>query len=332
MIASLPFCLRRVVSRKDSQHLLRAGDAARVEDGRGEVRGVAVELLLVCAVRVHLEERLRIYLTAVVVFPARVRDGAAARMNLRVVAVHLVEADAAHELAVAVHQEHVARAHVPAVHVLKAARGAEHDVAVRKIDSLVVGHALSERQLTHGACRHVHFVEMVVVVAGGLLPREEDALAVVRNVRVAYHAVVVVDQRRLPDVQPFVQRQHAQAGAGLEVELLLHAAGVEDVLVAHGVGVGVVRAAHVEVLGEHHAVQLLAERTQQPLAFAGAHRKAQCTCECRHHAAEQKPTPRPALPFADVHITQCILQTHLPRHSRAKPHGLTEPAETSLPR
>ena len=52
--------------------------------------------------------------------------------------------------------------------------------------------------------------------------------------------------------------------AGLEVELLLHAAGVELVLVAHGVGVGVVRPAHVEVLGEYHAVQLLAERPKQP--------------------------------------------------------------------
>ena len=261
MIASLPFCGVWCPERIAS--------AARVEDGRGEVRGVAVELLLVGAVRVHLEERLRIDLAAVVVFPTRVRDGAAARMNLRVVAVHLVEGDAAHELAVAVHQKHVARAHVPAVHVLEAARGAEHDVAVRKVDSLVVGHALPERQLPHGARRHVHFVEMVVVVAGGLLPREEDARAVVRHVRVADHAVGVLDQRRLPDVQSFVQRQHAQAGAGLEVELLLHAAGVEDVLVAHRVGIGVVRPAHVEVLGEHDAAQLLAERPEQPFPVAG---------------------------------------------------------------
>ena len=185
-------------------------------------------------------------------------------MHLRVVAVYLVEADAAHELAVAVHQEHVARAHVPAVHVLEAARGTEHDVAVRKIDSLVVGHALPERQLADVARRHVHFVEMVVVVAGGLLPRKEDALAVIRHVRVADHAVGVVDQRRLPDVQPFVQRQHAQAGTWLEVELLHHATGVELVLVAYGVGVGVVRPAHVEMLGEHDAVQLLAKRSEQP--------------------------------------------------------------------
>ena len=256
--------LRRVVSRKDGQHLLRTGNAARVEDGRGEVRGVAVELLLVGAVRVHLEERLRVDLAPVVVFPARVGDGAAAGMHLRVVAVHLVEADAAHELAVAVHQEHVARAHVPAVHVLETTRGAEHDVAVRKIDSLVVGHALPERQLADAARRHVHFVEMVVVAAGGLLPREENALPVVRNIRVANHAVGVVEQRRLPDVQPFVQRQHAQARAGLEVELLPRAAGVEDVFVAHGVGVGVVRSAHVEMLGEHDAVQFLAERPEQP--------------------------------------------------------------------
>ena len=265
--------LGRVVAGQHGEDLGRVRDAPRVQDGRREIRVVAVELGLVRAVRVHLEQRLRIDLAAVVVLPARVGDQAVARVDLRVVGVHLVEADPAHEPAVAIHQEHVAHAHVPAVHVLEAAGGTEHDVAVGQVHALVVRHALPEGQLPDRARRDVHLVQVVVVAPGRLLPREQDALPVVRHVRVADHAVLVAQQHRLPRAQIVVQFEQAQAGAALEVELLHHAAGIEDVLVAHGIRVGVVRPAHVEVLGEDDAPELVAERTQQARSLGLAWRR-----------------------------------------------------------
>ena len=91
-------------------------------------------------------------------------------------------------------------------------------------------------------------VEVVVVLVERLLPREEHSLAVVGDVRVADHALRVVDQA-LDLAVDAVHFQHAQRGAGREVAFPLG--------VGLALGVGVVRAAHVVVLRKDNPAELL---------------------------------------------------------------------------
>ena len=225
----------------------------------GEPGVVAVELPLAGAVGVHLEESLRVDLRTVVVLPPRVEhapvvgDGGEDR-------VHLIEAEAAQVLPVAAHGEEVAHLDPVAIHRLHAAGGAEHDVAVGEVDPFVVGDAESLGELTDRARRHRHLVEVVVVLAVRLLPREEDPVAVVPHVGIADHPVRV-----------FEERSYAADGA-VELEELEGGAGAE-VTVRRGVGerLGVLPApGDVGVLVEDEARGVGEERREALRAARGA--------------------------------------------------------------
>ena len=173
-----------MVPGKDGQNFPGARNATGMENCRGKVGVVSVILGLLRTVRVHPEQRLGINLAAIVVFPACIRYQPGLRVNLGIIAVHLVESNPAHVLPVFVHQVHIAHAHVPAVHVLNAPRGTAHDVAIRQVDSLIIGEAQAGSELAYFPRLNIHFIQMIVIAAGRLFSGEENALAVIRHVRV----------------------------------------------------------------------------------------------------------------------------------------------------
>ena len=127
--------------------------------------------------------------------------------------MHLVEADAADETPVAVHQVQVADLDPITVHGLAAARRTEQDIAVRQVDAFIVCTAGFVRQLPHRAAVDVHFVDVKVVSAVRLFPGEQNPPAVVRHVRVAEDSFPRLQQRLHAAVNA-VQFQHIQRRAG----------------------------------------------------------------------------------------------------------------------
>ena len=146
----------------------------------------------------------------------------------------LVEGQPAQVAALAVARVQVADLGPPAVHRLHAAGRVEEDVAVGQIDAFVVGEAQAVGQLPDRAVRHLHLVQVVVVLAVGFLPGKEHVPAVPRHIRVADHAVGVVDERAHAGLIA-VEIEPAQRRARVEVPLVLG--------VGLALGVGVVRAA-----------------------------------------------------------------------------------------
>ena len=228
--------LERMVPRGDAEEQRRAGHGARVDERGGEPGVAAVHGALARAVRVHGEQRLRVHLRAVVVFPARVEHAAVGRER-GVVVVHLVERDAADAGAVRLAAVEVAHLGPPAVHDLHAARGVEEDAPVRQVTALVVGRALPGRKLPHRTRRHRHLVEVEVVAAVGRLEGVENPRAVGRDVRVAVAAVLRLQKRRLVPESLRRRLRKTERAADREV-------GAFALRVGKRLGVGVVRSAH----------------------------------------------------------------------------------------
>ena len=211
--------LRRVVTAENRQHLLRAGDAARMRDGGGEPGIVAVELRLPRAVRIHLEQRLHEDLAPVVVVPARV-DDAAIIENLRVNGVDLVEAETTEVAAFGVAGVEIANLSPPAVHGLDAAAGSEDEVTVGKVGRLVIGEAKTGGHLADLVGGDVQFINMVVVFVEGFLPGKQNAPAIPRNGGVADCASGIGNQGADFAVSS-VHFEQTEFGAGAEVPFLL---------------------------------------------------------------------------------------------------------------
>ena len=259
--------VRRMVARDERKQLLRAGDGRRVEDGAREVRVVAVPFGLARAVGVHHDERMEIERGAVVVFPAREHDASVHR-HLREVAHQLVGREAAQEGAVRPAAVDVAARAVPAVADAREACGGEHDVAVREPDRLRVRdgevlsvHALLGERDAHGfARREVHRVEGDAVVRVVVTHREDERLAVPREVGVRDEPVGLVEDHLVRDRAVRVDRAEAELRADLRhrhAVLRVRAAARPSLAVAalglHLVVPLVVRA-HESLLAAEHMV------------------------------------------------------------------------------
>ena len=211
--------LRRVVATENGEHLLRAGNAARMGDGGGRPGIVAVELRLPRAVGVHLKERLHEDLAPVVVVPARVNHAAIVQ-HLRIDRMHLVEPETPEVAAIPVAGVKVARLCPEATNGLNAARRGEDDVVVRQVSGLVIGEAQARRDLAHEVGGHIQLVEMVVVLIKRLLPREEHALTIPRHRRIADCARGIGHEGTHLAVKPF-HLQHAQLRVRQEMAFIL---------------------------------------------------------------------------------------------------------------
>ena len=155
-----------MVPGENGQNFPRVRNASGMENCRGKVGVVSIIPGLLRAVRIHLEQRLEKYLTAVVVFPTCVRNQPAPRVNLGIVGMYLIDSNPAHLFPVLIHQVHIAHAHVPAVNVLNTARGTEHDVATRQIDPFIISESLAESELADFPSLKVHFIQMIIFTAG----------------------------------------------------------------------------------------------------------------------------------------------------------------------
>ena len=114
---------------------------------------------------------------------------------------------------------------------------------------------------------------MIVVVAIALLPREEDPIGVKRDVRIANHALFVLDQRAdLAVVALHLEDTERRAGPEMAFGL-----GVGEPL-----GVGVVRSAEIVVLGEDDP-RIYKERIDELARMLGG---VEITAKTREHAAE----------------------------------------------
>ena len=228
--------LERVVARGDAEEQRGARHGARVDERGGEPGVAAVDGPLVRAVHVHAEERLRVHLRAVVVFPARVED-AAVRRERGVVVVDLVEGDAPDVRAVRLAPVEVAHLGPPAVDDLHAARGVEEDASVGQVAALVVGDPLAKGQLARLLAREVVLPEVEVVAAVARLEGVEEARAVGRHVHVAETPFLRFEQDGLaPEAVRGVLGQ-AEARSDRQVRALVLRVGKR-------LRVGVVRAAH----------------------------------------------------------------------------------------
>ncbi len=241
-----------MMARGDGRDFLSPRHAASVQNRGGEPRVAAVEVTLVGPVGVHLQQRLRIDLPAVVVLPTRVQDAAVVR-DRRIIVMDLIECQPPQETAVAVAAVQIADLGPPAVDDLHAAGRVEDDVAVRQVGGFVIRDAQAAGQLPDGPRCQVHLVQMVVVFAVGFLPGEQHAAAVVGHIRIADHAARIVDQR-LDAQLVAVPACQAKRRAGDEMAFRLR--------VRLAFGVGVVRAAQRVMLGEHELRHAFAERPQ----------------------------------------------------------------------
>ena len=230
----------------------RTWNVARVQDGSREPRVVAVEFRLPRPVGIHLKQRLRIDLAAIVVVPARVQH-LAVLGDRGIVRVDLVEAEAPQEAAVGVAGVEIAYLRPPAVDRLHAAARIEQDVAVGQVGALVVGETQSRCELADRLGGYVVVVEMVVVLAIGFLPRKQNLGPVVGHVGIANHAVRVVDQRADPAMRA-VHLEHAERCAGRERPFPLG--------IGLALGIGVMRSAEIVVFGEHNRRPSIQQWTQ----------------------------------------------------------------------
>jgi len=184
--------LDRVMPGGDGDGLVGARDGPRVEQCGGEPGVVAVVLGLGRAVGVHLEQPLGEDLATVAVVPARV-EHAAVVGDCWVVVVDLVEGQAAEVPAVSVACVEVADLGPPAVDRLDAAGGVEDDGAIGQVRALVVGEAQAVGELPDAARGEIHLVEVVVILAVGLLPREQHPLPVEGDIGVTDDPVRILE-------------------------------------------------------------------------------------------------------------------------------------------
>ena len=107
----------------------------------------------------------------------------------------LVECQPAKEAAIAVARVQVAHLRPPAIDGLHAAGGTEDDLAVRRVNPLIVGETQAKGQLPHPAGRGIELVEMIVILVQRFFPGKQHFLPVVGDVGIAEHAAGIVDQR-----------------------------------------------------------------------------------------------------------------------------------------
>ena len=134
-----------------------------MHDRRWEVRVVPVKFSLRRAVRIHLEEGLRIDLPTVVVVPSRVDDAPVVE-KLRIIDGDLIEGKSTQESALVVAGVEVRDFSAPAVGNLRAPRRSEEEIAVGEIDRLDIGDALSGGNLTRLLRVDVVLVEMEIIL------------------------------------------------------------------------------------------------------------------------------------------------------------------------
>ena len=208
--------LAGMVPGEDAQNLAGAGNAAGVKNRRREPAVVAVERRLTRAFKPHLEQTLRVNLTAVVVIPAGVKNLTFFRQGW-VVVVNLIDGYAAQIFAVFRDAIEIGNLGIPAVDNLNAAGGVKQDVAVGQAARLVVCIAQPKGELRYFLRFDVHSIEMVVVQQVRLLHGKDNVVALERDVRVANDPARAIQQKRLFNFAVFGEFQHPQLRAGAEM-------------------------------------------------------------------------------------------------------------------
>ncbi len=182
-----------MVARGDGHHLPRPRNAAGVQKACREPRVVTVELRLAGSVRHHLEQSLDINLAPIIVLPSGI-DHAAVIQNLGIIHMHLVKTQPPEMPAILIAGVKIAHLGPPAIHSLDTPRRIENDVSVGKISPLVVGHTQSESELAHRPRRHLHLVQVIIILAVVFFPGKQDPAAIPRDSGVPNDAIGVRKQ------------------------------------------------------------------------------------------------------------------------------------------
>ncbi len=161
--------LRSMMSHKYSHHFTSTGNLAGLCHRRREPAVHTVIFRLSCSIRIHLEQRLCPYLSAVVIIPTGINDTTVIE-QCRSNGMHLVETYLAHIASFSVTQVHIADFGKPAVYRTSATGGVEKDIFIGQIDSFDISMSLTESQLLDIASLQVHLIQMEIVFLSRLLP------------------------------------------------------------------------------------------------------------------------------------------------------------------
>ena len=143
--------LRSMVTHKNSHQLTSTGNLTNLCHRCRKPAIHSVIFSLSCSIGIHLEQRLRPYLAAVIVIPASI-DHPTIIQQSRCYRMHLVETDLTHITPLPVAEIHIADFCKPAVYRTSATGRVEQDIVIRQVNAFNVGMSFSESQLLDFPC------------------------------------------------------------------------------------------------------------------------------------------------------------------------------------
>ena len=140
-----------MMSHENSHHFTCTGNLTGMRYRCREPAVHSVIFGLSCSVRIHLEQGLRPYLTAVIIVPTSVNYPTIVKQSRRS-SMHLVETYLTHITSFTVAEVHIADFGKPAIHRTSATGRVEKYILIRQVDAFDIGVSFSESQLLDRTC------------------------------------------------------------------------------------------------------------------------------------------------------------------------------------
>ena len=186
--------LRSMVSHKNSHQLTSARDLTNLCHCCREPAIHSVIFRLPCSIGIHLEQRLRPYLPAVIVIPTSINHTTVIQQS-RSDSVHLIETDLTHITSFPIAEIHIADFRKPTIYRASTTGRVEKNIIIRQVNTFNVGMSFPKSQLFDFTCLQIHFIQMKVILLTGLLPGEKQVLTVEVEVRITNHSFFICQQR-----------------------------------------------------------------------------------------------------------------------------------------